>query len=139
MGLDELQYLTGLDRQFSLFRQRKDGHFVRREARVQTQDRARFAIDLFLVVGRQQERHHRTCGPCRRLDAMRHVALVRTLVEEFELLAGVSGMLLEVEVATVGDALEFTPSPRERKLDVGCARRIMREFVGIVRANAQLF
>ena len=60
-----------------------------REARVQAQHGARLAVDLVLVVGREQERHHRAGGAGGRLDDVRHVALVGRLVEVVELLAGV--------------------------------------------------
>ena len=48
-----------------------------------------------------------------------------------------NGVLSEVVIATIGDALEFAPSPREEELDIGGTRRIVTEFVGIVRTHAQ--
>ena len=52
---------------------------------------------------------------------MRDVALAAGLVEVLELLAGELGVLGEVEVAAVGDALELRPADREQVLDVGGA------------------
>ena len=47
-------------------------------------------------------------------------------------------MLGEVVVAAVGDALELAPSPRVQELDVGGAGRVVRQLLGVVRAQAQL-
>ncbi len=47
-------------------------------------------------------------------------------------------MLLEVVVGALGDALELVEAPREEELDVGRARRVVRQLVGAVRAQAQL-
>ena len=46
-------------------------------ARVQPQHGAGLAADLVLVVGREEERHHRAGRAGRRLDHVGHVALVR--------------------------------------------------------------
>ena len=47
-------------------------------------------------------------------------------------------MLREVEVGAVGDALELAPAPRVHELDVGRAGRVVRQLLGVVRAQAQL-
>ena len=46
-------------------------------------------------------------------------------------------MLLEVVVGALGDALELVEAPRELELDVGRAGRVVRQLVGVVRAQAQ--
>ena len=47
-------------------------------------------------------------------------------------------MRVEVEVAAVGDALELGPADREQVLDVGGPARVVRQLVGVVRAQAQV-
>ena len=47
-------------------------------------------------------------------------------------------MLAQVEVRPVGDALEFAPAPREEVLDVGGRLGVVREFVGLVGAEAEV-
>ena len=96
------------------------------------------ALDDFLVVGVDEERERRAVGAGGRLDHVRHVALAAALVEVLELLARELGVLGEVEVAAVGDALELRPADREEVLDVARAGGVVRELVGVVRAQAQV-
>ena len=51
---------------------------------MEAQHDAPLAGDLVLVVGGEQERHHRPRRTGRRLDDVRHVALARRLVEVLE-------------------------------------------------------
>ncbi len=44
----------------------------------------------------------------------------------------------EVEVAAVGDSLELGPADREEVLEVARGRRVVRELLGIVRADTQV-
>ena len=68
---------------------------------------------------------------------MRHVPLVVLLVEVGEVLAGELGVLHEVVVSPLRDALELAPAPGIAELDVARARGIVRELVGLVRADAE--
>ena len=86
---------------------------------MQPQHGALLAVHLLLGVGRHEERHHRARRARRGLDHVRHVVLVGRLVEVLEPLPGVLGVLREVVVAAIGDALELAPAPREEELDVG--------------------
>ena len=54
------------------------------------------------------------------------VAILGRRVDVLELLAGVLGVLGEVEVAAVRDPLELGPSDREQVLDVAGAARVVR-------------
>ena len=104
---------------------------------MQAQHRAGLVVDHVLVVRGEQERRHRAGGTGGRLDHVRHVALVGLRVEVVELLARVLGVLLEVVVGTLRDALELVEAPRERELDVGRPARIVRQLVVVVGAQAQ--
>ncbi|OEI70008.1 putative transcriptional regulator [Curtobacterium sp. ER1/6] len=107
--------------------QRQDGGLDRRQAGVEPEDRA--LVDaalrvrgLVLVVGVEQEGHERTREPEGRLDDVRHVLLVRGLVEEPEVLAGRLDVVVQVEVGAVRDAHELAPLralEAEAVLDVG--------------------
>ena len=121
-----------------LAHERQHGRLDRRQARVQLEHGARLALDLLLVVGVDEEGERRAVGAGGRLDDVRDVALARLLVEVLELLARVLGVLGQVEVAAVGDALELRPADREQVLDVGGARRVVAELVGLVLAQAQV-
>ena len=68
----------------------------------------------------------------------REVALARLRVLVLQVLATELRVLRQVEVAAVGDALELAPTPRVAVLDVGRAARVVRELLGIVRAQAEL-
>ena len=105
---------------------------------MQAQDGSGLALDLVLVVGVDHEREHRPVGAGRRLDHMGHVALARGGVDVLELLAGVLGVLAQVEVAAVGDPLELRPADREQVLDVAGGARVVGELLGVVRAQAQV-
>ena len=118
--------------------ERQDGDLHRRQARVQLEHGALLAAELVLVVGVDEERERRAVGARRRLDDVRDVALLRLRIEVLELLAGVLGVLREVEVAAVGDALELAPADREEVLDVGGAAGVVRQLVGVVLAQAQV-
>src|SRR5262249_34853331 len=96
------------------------------------------ALDLVLVVRVDQERERRAVGAGGGLDDVRDVALARLLVEEREVLAAPLGVLLQVEVGAVRDALELGPAEREFIFDVGAALRVVRELVGRVLAKAQV-
>ena len=89
---------------------------------MEAEHRASFASYLFLVVCGEQERHHRAGGTSRRFDHMGHVATVGGLIEVVEFLPRMGGVLSEVVVTSIGDALELSPSPREQELHIGGAR-----------------
>ena len=99
---------------------------------------AGLAPDLVLGVGRQQERHHGAGGPGGGLDDVGHVALTGGLVEVLEPLPRRRCVGLEVEVGSVGDALELVPSPREEELHVRGTRRVVGQLVGVVVAQPEL-
>ena len=73
-----------------------------------------------------------------RLDDVQDVALVGGLVEVGEVLAELAGVLGQVVVAPVGDALELVPPPREQELDVARGGRVVRQLVGVMRPQPQL-
>ncbi len=104
---------------------------------VEAQHGAGLTVDLVGVVGGQQEGHHRPGGSGRRFDDMGHVALAAGLVEVLERLARGLGVLGEVVVASVGDALELAPPPGVEELHVGCGRRVVAELLGVVGAQPQ--
>ncbi len=114
------------------------------EARVQPQHDPRLALartlalDEFLVVGVDQEGERGAVRARGGLDHVRRVALAAGLVEVLELLARELGVLGEIEIAAVGDPLELRPADREEVFDVARARGVMRELIGIVRAQAQV-
>ena len=93
--------------------------------------------DLLLVVGVAEEGQERAVGARRGLDHVRHVALAVGL-DDLELHARELGVLLEVVVAAVGDALELAPADREEVLEVARAARVVRELRGVVRADADV-
>ncbi len=105
---------------------------------MQAQHGALLALDLLLVVGVDEERQRGAVGAGGRLDDVRDVPLAGGLVEVFELLAAVLGVRAEVEVASVGDALELRPADGEEVLDVGGARRVVAELVGLVLAQLEV-
>ena len=96
------------------------------------------AAHLVLVVGREQEGHHRPRGPGRRLDHVGHVALVGLRVEVVQPLPRGLGVGQQVEVAPVGDALELVPTPGEQELHVGRGPRVVRQLARLVVAQAEL-
>ena len=98
----------------------------------------RLALDLLLVVGVDEERERRAVGAGGGLDHVRHVALAALRVEVLERLARVLGVPAQVEVAAVGDPLELRPADREEVLDVAGLRGVVRELVGVVRAQPQM-
>ena len=78
-----------------------------------------------------QERHQRSSQTRRRLDHVRRPAVAGCLVEVRQVLAGELGVLLEVEVGPVGDALELTPlraGEAEAVLDVDGALGVVRQL-----------
>ena len=103
---------------------------------MQPQDRARPAGDLLLVVGVAQEGEERAVDAERRLDHVRDVALL--VADPLERRARVLGVLAQVVVAAVRDALELLPADREEVLDVARRARVVRELVRVVRAHAQV-
>src|SRR5437588_10688939 len=60
------------------------------------------------------------------------------VVEIAQVLAAGFHVLLEVEVAAVGDALQFAPAPGELVLDVAGAAGIMRQLLLVVLAKAEI-
>jgi len=111
---------------------------VGREPPVESQDRAALALDEVLVIGGEQERHHRARGAGGRLDDVGRVALVRRLIEVVERDARGVGVLGQVVVAAIGDALEFVPAPRIDELHVGRTARIVREVLFGVLVQTEL-
>jgi hypothetical protein len=59
------------------------------------------------------------------------------LVEVVEPLAGVFGVLLEVVIGSLRDALQLVEAPRKEELHVGGAGGVVRQLVGVVRAELQ--
>ena len=104
---------------------------------VELENGTHVVVHRFFVIGSDKERQPGTGRTGSRFDDVRHVTLVVRLIEVLDASAAVLGMLFQVEVATVGDPLELTPAPREHKLDVGGARRIMRQLVFIMIAHHQ--
>ena len=138
-GCEELRAPRGRRGERVLLGQRQHGHLVRREAVVQAQHGAGLAAHLLLVVGREEERHHRAGGAGRRLDHVR-ARSARWWPGRSTRASRPSALACwrEVVVAAVGDALELVPAPREEELHVGGARRVVRQLVGVVRPQAQL-
>ena len=101
--------------------QRQDRRLDRRDRGVQAQHDALAAGDLLLVVGVAEEGQERAVGARGGLDHVRHVALAVRL-DDLELRARVLGVLGEVVVAAVGDALELGPADRVAVLEVARAR-----------------
>ena len=89
--------------------QRQDRRLDRRDRGVQAQQDALAPGDLLLVVGVAEEGQEGAVGARGGLDHVRHVALAVGL-DDLELHARELGVLLEVVVAAVGDALELAPS-----------------------------
>ena len=92
--------------------------------------------DDLLVVGVDEERERGAVGAGGRLDHVRDVALL--VADPLELRARVLGVGGQVEVAAVRDPLELRPADREEVLEVARAARVVRELVGVVRADAQV-
>ncbi len=69
--LQGLEHLAGQRLERVLLRQRQHGHLVGRQAPVQAQHGARLSPDLVLVVGGEEEGHHRPRGAGGRLDHVR--------------------------------------------------------------------
>uniref|UniRef100_A0A6J5Z3J2 Unannotated protein n=1 Tax=freshwater metagenome TaxID=449393 RepID=A0A6J5Z3J2_9ZZZZ len=69
--------------------------------------RAHVALDLLLVVGVYEEGQRRAVGAGGRLDHVGHILFAACLIEVLELLAGELGVLLEVEVAAVGNPFQL--------------------------------
>ena len=103
---------------------------------MQAQHRARTLGDDLLVVGVDDERERGAVDADRRLDHVRDVALL--VADPLELRARRLGVLPQVEVAAVRDALELLPADREEVLDVARRARVVRQLVGVVRADAQV-
>ena len=76
-----------------------------RQLGVEAQHHALLAPDLLLAVGVGQEGEQRPVHARRRLDDVGHDVLLALLVEVGQRLAAELGVLLEVEVGAVGDAL----------------------------------
>ena len=105
---------------------------------MEAQHGAHVAFDLFLVVGVDEEGERRAVGAGGRFDHMRHVLLAAGLIEEFELLAGELGVLLQVKVASVGNPLKLRPADREEVLDVAGAARIVAQLILLVDAKLEV-
>jgi hypothetical protein len=86
-----------------LLEQRQDGHLVRRQVRMETEDDPGLAADLFLAIGVDQEGERRPVGSGRGLDDPRDEMLLGRLIEIFEVLTGRLLMRSEIEVAAVVD------------------------------------
>ena len=80
------------------------------------------SADLVLVVGVAEQGQHGAPDARRGLDHVGHVALTGCRVHVLDLLAGVLGVLGQVEVAAVGDPLELRPADGIEVFDVarGC-------------------
>ena len=94
--------------------------------------------DLFVVsVAEERERHAVTAE--RRLDHIRHIVLVRFLIEVGEILAGGLLMALEVVVRAVGNAPKLAPvGEREGVFDVGRGAGVERKLRRLVVAQTQM-
>ena len=69
------------------------------------EDSSRLTTDFVLCISRKEERCHRAIDSGCWFDDERRVALVGRLVEEVEALPRMFGMLVEVVVRSLGDAL----------------------------------
>ena len=97
---------------------------------MEAQDRAGLAADLVLVVGGEQEGGHGPrLAPAGRLDDVGDVPAAGGLVEVLQLLARVLGVLGEVVVRPLRDALQLAPTPR----GTGTRRRRCRPSSGTAR------
>ena len=103
---------------------------------MEAQHRARALGDDFLVVGVAHERQERAADADRRLDHVRDVPLL--VPDPLELRARRLGVLPQVVVAAVRDALELLPADREEVLDVARRARVVRQLVGVVLADPQV-
>ena len=103
---------------------------------MQAQQRARAVGDDLLVVGVAEEREGRADDADRRLDHVRHVALL--VADPLERRPGRLGVLAQVVVAAVRDALELEPADRVEVLDVARRARVVRQLVRFVRPDAQV-
>ena len=134
----------------ALVHQRKDRRLDRRQPRVQLHDLGAGAT-LVNRVRLAQHREHAAIKPGRRLDHVRQVPLALGLpvlgqfapssVEVFELLPRVLLVLGQIEVAAVGDALEFAKAGRREGktvLDVAGRGRVMAQLVRVVLAQRQV-
>src|SRR4029079_1495095 len=95
------------------------------------------ASDL-LVVGVEHEREHRAVDAERGFDHVGDETLAAAGVDPLELRPRRLGVLGQVESAAVRDPLELRPADREQVLDVARAARVVRELVGLVRADAEV-
>ena len=80
------------------------------------------SFDLLLVVGVAHQREQRAAHAARGLDHVRHVALLLAVSKYSSFSPECLGVLGQVEVGAVGDALELAPAERVEVLDVARGR-----------------
>ena len=125
-----------------LLRERQHRALERRERRVQVKNGThvvfRLVHDLFVVsVAEERERH--AVAAERRLDDVRHIVLVRFLVEVRKILAGRLLMALEIVVRAVGNAPQLAPvGEREGIFDVSRGAGVERELRRLVVAQPEM-
>ena len=105
---------------------------------MQAQHRALAARHLLLVEGVHHEGERAAVRARGGLDHVRDVALARRRIDVVELLARKLGVTAEVEIRSIGDALQLRPAHREQVLDVARPGRVMGQLVGPVRAQLQV-
>ena len=104
------KFVRGLNDAGILLEQRQHRDLNRRQLGVKVQHHALLAFDLFFVVGVHEERQCAAIRAGGRFDDVGNDFLFSLLVEVFQRLAAELGMLLEVVVGSIGDALELAPT-----------------------------
>ena len=95
-------------------------------------------LDLFLVISINQKRQGSAVTAAGRFNNIRIKFFIGHRIAIHKILAGELRVLFEVVVGTIGNALKFRPAKREEILDIGAARRVMRQLVVGMRPQAQL-
>ena len=101
--------------ELGLLRQWEHRRLVGSDAGMEAQHHPGLVADDLLVIGRQEKGHGGTRGAGGGLYDVRRVALIGCLVEVVEPLARVLGVLGEVEVTPICDALELVHPQGNRK------------------------
>ena len=92
--------------------------------------------DFFFGVGVNEEGHDGAVNAGGGFDDVWGYMLAAFLVEVGEVLAAGVGVGLEVEVGSVGDALDFAPAPGVEVFEVVGCLGVVGEFVGAVPPDA---
>src|SRR4030042_3145442 len=97
------------------------------------------SFDLLLIIGIDDKRQERTVNAGRRLDNIGNILLAAFSLAVDAFFAAAFGMLSQVEIAPVSDALQFRPAHREKILDVIAVLGIVGKIVLAVMAQAKVF